>query len=58
MTSLCQKKIKIISDPKLFRPIDEDFKVGDNRKLKKLGWKPLIPLEKTLKETLDYWRKL
>lgn len=57
MTSFSKKKIKIVSDPKLFRPIDEDFKIGDNSKLKKLGWRPLVPLETTLKKTLEYWRE-
>ncbi len=56
MTSLSDKKIKIISDSKLFRPIDEDFKVGDNSKLKELGWKPKVPLVETLEKTLNFWR--
>ncbi|MBI3384779.1 GDP-mannose 4,6-dehydratase [Candidatus Gottesmanbacteria bacterium] len=58
LVSLSTKKIKVVEDKNLFRPVDEPFKVGDNSKLKKLGWKPVIPLEKTLKETLEYWRKL
>lgn len=53
---LSSKKIKVIIDPKLLRPIDEIRKVGDNYKLMQLGWKPTYTLEKSLKKILDYER--
>ena len=56
LISLSRKKIKIISDKKLYRPIDEDYKVGNNSKLTKLGWKQKITLIETLEKTLNFWR--
>jgi len=38
------------------RPYDEPLYVGDNSKLRALGWEPGIPLETTLADMLDYWR--
>lgn len=39
------------------RPYDDPIYVGDNSKLKSLGWKPEISIDKTLTDMLDYWRK-
>jgi len=36
----------------------EPILVGDSSKFRKqTGWKPEITFEKTLKDTLDYWRE-
>jgi GDP-mannose 4,6-dehydratase len=46
-------------DKKLIRPTDEPIIYGDSGKFKKeTGWKQEIPLEKTLKDMLDYWREV
>lgn len=58
LLSFASTKIEYTSDKKLYRPIDEAKKVGDNTKLCKLGWQPRIPLDKTLQDTLDYWRQM
>jgi len=58
MTRLSGRKIKIVTDPVKIRPLDDPIFIGDNSKLRKLGWKPKIPLEETLKDTLNYWRKM
>ncbi|MCL5675819.1 MAG: GDP-mannose 4,6-dehydratase [Patescibacteria group bacterium] len=55
---LSGKKIKVMVDPKLFRPIDEIRKVGNNQKLKQLGWKPTVSLDKSLKKILDHQRSM
>jgi len=39
------------------RPIDDPLFLGDNSKMRRLGWEPKIPIEQTLRDTLDYWRK-
>ena len=40
-----------------WRKNDLDVLVGDNTKLKKLGWRPEFDLEQSLEQILDYWRK-
>lgn len=50
--------IRIEVDPKKLRPSDEPIILGDNSKIRKdCGWRPKIPIEKTLEDTLNYWRK-
>lgn len=45
-------------DPNLLRPTDEKIIVGDVTKLKKdTGWKQNIPMEQTISDMLEYWRK-
>ncbi|MFH1186736.1 MAG: GDP-mannose 4,6-dehydratase [Candidatus Levyibacteriota bacterium] len=59
LLSLSSSKIKVEVDKKLLRPADIPELVCNSTKLKKLtGWKPEIPVEKTLKDTLDYWRNI
>jgi GDP-4-dehydro-6-deoxy-D-mannose reductase len=59
LLSFSSVKIKIETDKSLFRPIDDPELVCDPSKLNRLtGWKPEIPIEKTLKDTLDYWRNI
>ncbi|MFH1249408.1 MAG: GDP-mannose 4,6-dehydratase [archaeon] len=51
-------KIEIKQDPKRMRPSDVPLLYGSYEKFKKeTGWEPEIPLEKTLKDLLDYWRE-
>ncbi len=51
------KSVMVEQDPAKMRKADIPFLVGDNRKIKKeTSWEPRIPLEKTLRELLDYWR--
>lgn len=57
--SLSTEKIEVKEDPSLFRPFDDPDLVCDADKIKKdTGWEPQIPLNKTLKDTLDYWRNI
>lgn len=51
-------EFKVNVDPALLRPTDEKIIVGDVTKLKKdTGWKQEIPMEQTIADMLDYWRK-
>jgi len=51
-------ELKINVDPELLRPTDERIIVGDVTKLKRdTGWKQEIPMEQTIADMLDYWRK-
>lgn len=57
LLSLSTKKIKVEQDQSLFRPVDVLDLVCDSSKLKQaVGWEPKIPIEQTLRETLEYWR--
>lgn len=50
-------KFEIYQDPKLMRTTDEPIIYGDSSKIKAdTGWTQKIPIEKTLKDMLDYWR--
>jgi GDP-4-dehydro-6-deoxy-D-mannose reductase len=45
-------------DQARFRPFDDPIYVGDNSKLLALGWWPEIQFERTLTDTLNYWRTM
>lgn len=46
-------------DLSLMRPSDTPNIYCDRRKISKLTeWEPLIPIEQSLKDTLDYWRNI
>lgn len=50
--------IKITVDPNRLRPSDIPVIEADISKITAdTGWKPEIPLEETIKNTLDYWRR-
>lgn len=50
--------IKVKQDPALLRPSDVPILYCDASKFRKAtGWKPEIKFEKTLLDTLNYWRK-
>ncbi len=55
--SLCSKTVTVEQDPLRLRKVDIPFLAGDNERIKKeTGWSPEIPLERTLRDLLDYWR--
>ena len=42
-------------DPSLLRPSDEQVLLGDNGKLRALGWEPRVPFEQTLHDVYNNW---
>ena len=59
LLSKAKVKIRVETDKSLLRPADNPRLTCDSRKFRSLtGWKPQIPLDKTLEDTLDYWRKI
>ena len=59
LLELSSKKIEIMKDPKRMRPSDNPILQGDCSKFRRRsGWKPEIPLDKTLKDILEYWRNV
>ncbi len=58
LLSLSKASPRIENIPELMRPSDTPDVRGDCRKLKSLGeWEPVIPLEQSLEDTLNYWRE-
>lgn len=55
--NLSTVKIKTEEDPELMAPSDNPELICNCSKFENLtGWIPEIPIEKTLQDTLDYWR--
>lgn len=55
--SLSEKEIRVETDPNKIRPVDVPIIEADITKLHELtGWEPRIGLERTIRDTLDYWR--
>jgi GDP-4-dehydro-6-deoxy-D-mannose reductase len=51
------KGIKIEEDPQYVRPTSVPRLIGDTSKFRNLtNWKPKISIDKTLADTLEYWR--
>jgi GDP-4-dehydro-6-deoxy-D-mannose reductase len=50
-------QVSAYEDPALFRPTDPQMLVGDHRRLTaQTGWRPEIPLERTVDDLLNHWR--
>jgi GDP-4-dehydro-6-deoxy-D-mannose reductase len=57
LVGLAVKPITVVDEPALWRPIDTLAVTASNAKIKAdTGWEPLVAIENTLSETLDYWR--
>ena len=57
LLAVASQQIDIQVDPPRLRPFEETIIWGDNRKLIACtGWSPKVPLEQTVRDTLDYWR--
>ena len=58
LVAMSRVKVTITVDPARYRPSDNLMVWGDRSRIEKeLGWQPQIPLDQTLKDVLDYWRK-
>lgn len=57
LLSFSNEKIEIVEDESLLRKVDVKELRCDFTKLRNdTGWEPEIPIEKSLRDTLDYWR--
>jgi GDP-4-dehydro-6-deoxy-D-mannose reductase len=56
LIALSNSRIKVRQIPDKMRLLDDSVQIGDNSKLRSLGWTPKIPLKRTLADILDYWR--
>ena len=49
--------VSVQVNPSRFRPNDTPVLLGDPRRIRdEIGWKPEIPMERTLHDLLDHWR--
>ena len=54
-----KSKIQVIEDEGRLRPIDADYQMFDNSKIKEtIDWEPEISVKKMLNDLLDHWRYL
>ncbi len=56
LCNLARTRVALREDPGLYRNLDEPARIGDNRKLTALGWKPGVDFPSALAAVLDYWR--
>ena len=57
LTRLARVPVTVEPDPALFRPTDEAEIRSDISRLRGLGYAPTIPLETTIEDSLDHWRR-
>lgn len=50
------ENVKVVQVKQKLRPYDDPIYIGDNSKLRALGWRPRISIEKTLLDMLEHWR--
>ena len=57
LLALSMAQVRVEQDPERMRPSDVVRLIGDSSKFRKdTGWEPQVPFEKTLRDTLQYWR--
>lgn len=58
LVSMSAAPIEVKVEPGKFRPIDIPLIEADTQKLRAhTGWQPAVPLQQTLRDTLEYWRQ-
>ncbi|MBC7256749.1 MAG: GDP-mannose 4,6-dehydratase [Chloroflexi bacterium] len=57
LLALSTAEVQVEQDPERMRPSDVPIIVSDCRRIRQeVGWEPYIPLEQSLRDTLDDWR--
>jgi GDP-4-dehydro-6-deoxy-D-mannose reductase len=57
LRSRARVAVRVRTDPARMRPNDVPVLVGDSTRIREeIGWKPIIPLDRTLDDVLEYWR--
>lgn len=58
LLSYSEAEIQVERDPERYRPVDVPVVYGSAEKFQNhTGWRPQIPFEETLHDTLEYWRR-
>lgn len=59
LLSLTHRRIEIKVDPARLRPSDVEILMGDSSEFRaRTGWTPEIPFGQTMKDLLNYWRRI
>ena len=59
LVELAHRDVAIQQDPARLRPSDTPVLVGDSSRFRQqTGWQPHVPFHHTLRDTLEYWRRL
>jgi GDP-4-dehydro-6-deoxy-D-mannose reductase len=53
---IASRSIPVEHDQSLLRPVDQPVVVGDNSRLRALGWTPRVSFDDSLHRILEYWR--
>lgn len=57
LVKMARVSVRVTVDPGRLRPSDNPVVLGDrSRVTNEIGWQPVIPIEKTLTDLLDFWR--
>ncbi len=56
LVALSKVPLSVETDPNLLRPTDELDNASDTHRLEALGYRREYPLERTIRESLDFWR--
>jgi GDP-4-dehydro-6-deoxy-D-mannose reductase len=58
LVGLARREVTVRPDPERMRPADIPLLIGDPRRFREAtGWVPAIPIEQTLADLLDWWRR-
>lgn len=58
LLALARVRVSVQPDPDRFRPKDTPLLLGDPSRIRRdVGWEPRIPIEQTLCDLLEYWRR-
>jgi len=57
LISMASVKVDVVQDGVKKRVLEDRFQIGDNFRLLELGWRPVISIDDTLSDMLEYWRK-
>jgi GDP-4-dehydro-6-deoxy-D-mannose reductase len=58
LLSFSDRTVEVQVDPTRLRPSDVEILLGDNTRFgERTGWRPTIPVERMLRELLDFWRE-
>jgi len=59
LRAMCRCPVEVVTAADRLRPSDAAVLTGDSGKLRQAtGWRPRYSLQQTLRDTLDYWRRL